>query len=118
MRRRDFIAGLGGAALAIPRKARAQDRIRRICALMAYAESDAEGQTYITAFRDALQNVGWTEGRNIRVDYRWSGPIWTRCKDLRGNSSRCNPRVFLPQIHQRPQRCCGRHIVFQLSLLP
>src|SRR5262245_3256845 len=74
MRRREFIAGLGVAALAIPRKARAQDRIRRICALMAYAESDAEGQTYITAFRDALQNVGWSEGLNIRVDYRWSGP--------------------------------------------
>ena len=73
MRRREFIAAIGGAALPIPRMARAQDRIRRICALWVYAEGDAEGQTYVTAFRGALQNLGWSEGRNLRIDNRWPG---------------------------------------------
>ena len=73
MRRREFIAAIGGAALAVPRMARAQDPIRRICALMAYAEGDAEGQAYITSFRDGLKNLGWSEGRNLRIDHRWPG---------------------------------------------
>ena len=72
MKRRAFIAGLGGAAV-WPVVARAQqaDRIRRIGVLLAYPESDSEGQARIAAFRDALEKLGWTEGRNIRFDYRW-----------------------------------------------
>src|SRR5262249_20558430 len=72
MRRREFILGLGGAA-AWPLRARAQqpDRIRRIGVLMGFAESDAEGQAYVAAFREGCQKLGWTEGRNIRLDSRW-----------------------------------------------
>jgi ABC-type uncharacterized transport system substrate-binding protein len=72
MRRRDVIALLGGAA-GWPLAARAQqpDWMRRIGVLMAYAESDREGQTWVAAFREGLQNLGWWEGRNIRIDMRW-----------------------------------------------
>src|SRR5207344_1255862 len=73
MRRREFITLLGGAA-AWPLAARAQqgDRVRRIGVLMAYAESDREGQAWIAAFREGLQKVGWAEGQNIRIDLRWA----------------------------------------------
>ncbi len=72
MRRRDFITLFGGAAaFAAPRVARAQDRVRRIGVLMPFAESDPESQTQIAAFREELQKIGWTEGRNIRIDPRW-----------------------------------------------
>jgi putative ABC transport system substrate-binding protein len=75
MRRREFIALLGSAT-AWPLAARAQqpDRVRRIGVLMGFAESDPEGQADIAAFRDGLQKLGWTEGRNIRIDTRWATP--------------------------------------------
>ena len=73
MRRREFIAHLSGAAVAWPLTARAQqpDRMRRIGVLMAHPENDPEFQAYVAAFRDGLQKLGWTEGRNIRLDFRW-----------------------------------------------
>src|SRR5215510_9594287 len=72
-RRREFITLIGGAAVAWPLPAHAQqpDRMRRIGVLMAFAESDREGQTWVAAFHGALQELGWTEGRNIQVDIRW-----------------------------------------------
>jgi putative ABC transport system substrate-binding protein len=73
MRRRDFITLLGGAAATWPLAARAQaNRLRRIGVLMPYIESDPEGQANIAAFRSALQSLGWLEGRNVRLDYRWT----------------------------------------------
>jgi putative tryptophan/tyrosine transport system substrate-binding protein len=75
MRRRDFIGLAGGALAAWPLAAHAQqpDRVRRIGMLMPVAESDPEAQAWIAAFREKLRQVGWTEGRNIRIDTRW-GP--------------------------------------------
>ena len=72
-KRRDFITLLGGAAVALPIAARAQQtgRMRRIGVLIGPAESDPEGQTRAEALRQDLQKLGWTEGRNIRIDYRW-----------------------------------------------
>ena len=72
MQRREFITLLGGT-LALPLTARAQqpERMRRIGVLMAYAERDREGQAWVGAFREGLQKLGWTEGRNIRIDTRW-----------------------------------------------
>ena len=72
--RRKFLATLGGAAAAWPLAARAQqpDRMRRIGVLMGYAESDSEVQAHIAAFREGLQKLGWTEGRNIQIDTRWA----------------------------------------------
>jgi putative ABC transport system substrate-binding protein len=70
-RRREFITPLAGAA-AWPVAARAQqpERMRRIDALIAYAESDLEGQALVAAFREGRQKLGWTESRNIRIDTR------------------------------------------------
>jgi putative ABC transport system substrate-binding protein len=73
MKRREFITLLGGAT-AWPLVARAQQPVgmRRIGVLMAYAESDPEGQAFVTVFQEGLQKLGWTEGRNIQIDYRWA----------------------------------------------
>jgi len=70
MNRREFITLLGGAA-GWPLAARSQqgDRVRRIAVLM--ATSQDAGQAWVTAFREGLQKLGWTDGRNVRIDTRW-----------------------------------------------
>ena len=75
LRRREFIAGLGGAA-AWPLAARAQqgERVRRVGALMPFAETDRGGRRAIQSFREGLTNLGWIEGRNLRIDVGWAGP--------------------------------------------
>ena len=74
MRRRQFIAGLGSVAVG-PVVARAQqgDRVRRIDVLMGLDENDPMRKTFISAFTQALADLGWTEGRNARMDLRWTG---------------------------------------------
>jgi putative ABC transport system substrate-binding protein len=74
MRRREFITLLGGAAATLPFAARAQqpDRVRRIGVLMPLAADDPEAQARLAAFRQGLQQLGWTVGRNVRIDTRWS----------------------------------------------
>src|ERR1700730_14512865 len=74
MRRRDFIKVIAGAADASPLAAHAQqpERMWRIGVLKAYAERDPEGRARVTAFREGLQKLGWTESRNIRIDTRWA----------------------------------------------
>jgi len=74
--RREFITLLGGAAT-WPLAARAQQPagMRRIGVLTAFADNDAEAQANITAFRQSLEKVGWIEGRNLAIDYRWGDAI-------------------------------------------
>ena len=74
MKRRDFIALISGAAAAWPLPARAQqgERMRRIGVLMNFAENDPVAQARVTAFLQVLQQLGWTNGRNVRIDVRWS----------------------------------------------
>src|SRR5262244_1586938 len=74
MRRREFIALLGGAA-AWPLAARAQQRekMRRIGVLMNLTSDDVEGQARLAAFLQGLQEAGWAVGRNVRIDLRWGG---------------------------------------------
>jgi putative tryptophan/tyrosine transport system substrate-binding protein len=71
MKRRAFIAGLGGAA-AWPVAARAQEvqRVRRIALFPLGAENDREAQDYVSAFRESLAKLGWIDGQNIRIDIR------------------------------------------------
>ena len=74
IRRREFIAVLGGAS-AWPLAARAQqgDRVRRISVLMGGDQNDPVRKSYVSAFTQALARLGWTDGRNLRVDLRWTG---------------------------------------------
>jgi putative ABC transport system substrate-binding protein len=75
MRRRAFISLLGGAAVAWPLAAWAQQsaRLRRIAVVIGYAGTDIETQSRVGAFRQKLQELGWTEGRNIEIDFRATG---------------------------------------------
>jgi putative tryptophan/tyrosine transport system substrate-binding protein len=75
MRRREFITLLSAATVIRPIAAWAQQReqIARIGVLMSVAANDPESQPRITAFRESLQKLGWTEGRNVRIDVRWAG---------------------------------------------
>ena len=73
MRRREFITLLGGMALTAPRAAfsQATDRTRRIGVLMPLAVDDPEAKARLAAFLDGLQQLGWTDGRNVRINTRW-----------------------------------------------
>jgi putative ABC transport system substrate-binding protein len=73
MKRRDFFALLGGAAAAWPGVVCAQqaERMRRIGVLAALSADDAQGQARLVAFVQGLQQLGWTDGRNVRIDFRW-----------------------------------------------
>jgi putative ABC transport system substrate-binding protein len=72
--RRQFITLLGGAAVAWPVAVRAQqpERMRRIGVLMPYAAGDPEIKSRLTAFRQALERLGWSEDRNVHIDYRFA----------------------------------------------
>jgi putative tryptophan/tyrosine transport system substrate-binding protein len=74
IRRREFITLLGGAAAAWPLAARAQqgERMRRIGVLMYLAADDSETQARLAAFAQALKQLGWSDGRNLRIDTRWA----------------------------------------------
>ena len=74
MKRREFIIFLAGS-ITIPLAARAQqlEQMRRIGVLLSETAEDSEGQARLTAFVQALQQLGWTDGRNVRIDVRWGG---------------------------------------------
>jgi putative ABC transport system substrate-binding protein len=74
MRRRDFIRGIVGLAGAWPLVARAQqgEHMRRIGVLLPASADDARFQTFVGAFLQELQSLGWSIGRNVRIDTRWA----------------------------------------------
>jgi putative ABC transport system substrate-binding protein len=80
--RREFITLLGGAAAAWPVAARAQqpERVRRIGVLMFTTSDEPESQARITALGQGLQEAGWSVGRNVRIDVRWSGGDFERVR--------------------------------------
>ena len=74
IRRREFIAALGGAATwPLAARARQGDRVRRIGVLMVGDENDPLAKSFVSALTQALAALGWTEGRNVRMDLRWAG---------------------------------------------
>ena len=95
--RRNFITLLGGATAAWPISARAQqpERIRRIGVLMTNEEIDPEGQARVAAFRSGLQELGWTEGRNLHIDWRWSGGDIARVRDYAAELVQLAPDLIL-----------------------
>jgi len=96
LRRREFIAGLGGAA-AWPLAAHAQqgDRMRRIGVLMAGSENDPLAKARISAFTQALAGLGWTDGRNVRMDLRWGGEDINRMRTLAQELVGLQPNIIL-----------------------
>jgi putative ABC transport system substrate-binding protein len=94
--RREFVTLLGGAA-AWPLAAHAQqpERMRRIGVLIPYAADDPEGQARIAAFLQGLQQLGWTEGRNVRIDYRWSAGDADRARRYAAELVALAPDVIL-----------------------
>jgi putative ABC transport system substrate-binding protein len=96
MNRRDFIAGLGGAA-AWPLAVRAQQRgrVRRIGVLMPYDENDPVSKSYLSTFTKALADLGWTDGRNVRMDLRWGGDDINRIRALARELVGLQPDIIL-----------------------
>jgi putative tryptophan/tyrosine transport system substrate-binding protein len=96
MRRREFIAGLGGAAV-WPLAARAlqPDRMRRIAVLMDRDENDPEGKADLTAFTQGLGELGWTDGRNLRIDVRWTAGSVDRMRALAKELIGLRPEMIL-----------------------
>jgi len=83
MRRREFIAGLGSAAAwRVVARAQQADRMRRIGVLMPGDENDPEQRARLAAVTQALADLGWTDGRNVRMDLRWAGGDNNRARAL------------------------------------
>ena len=103
MKRREFITLLGGAAVAgLPLAARAQQGapMRRVGVLMPYPEGDAEGQASVAALQRGLQDLGWTEGRNIRFDIRWAGGNPDKARAFAKELIGMTPDVIVPSSNQ------------------
>jgi putative ABC transport system substrate-binding protein len=102
VKRRDFIALIGGAALAPaawPLAAHAQqpNRMPRVGVLMALVDGDLEGRRYIEALTQGLQALGWTQGRNLQIDYRWGGNDRDRIQAYANELVGLKPDVILAQ---------------------
>jgi putative ABC transport system substrate-binding protein len=95
IKRREFITILGGAA-ASSLPARAQERMRWIGVLVGpYSQTDREGQASIAAFLETFQRLGWTDGRNVRIEYRWGAGDAERIKASAAELVRSAPDVIL-----------------------
>jgi putative ABC transport system substrate-binding protein len=97
MKRREFITLIGGAGVAWPLMARAQqgERMRRIGVLMSTAADDLEGQARIAAFLQGLQELGWADARNVRIDIRWPADDYDRIRRYAAELVALAPDVIL-----------------------
>jgi putative ABC transport system substrate-binding protein len=95
--RRELLVALGGAAAAWPLAARAQhgDRVRHIGVLTGFSENDREAQRRVTAFLGRLRELGWTDGSNVRIDYRWGAGDASRIRAYAAELVRLAPDVIL-----------------------
>jgi putative tryptophan/tyrosine transport system substrate-binding protein len=96
VKRREFITLLGGA-VSWPLVARAQqrERMRRIGVLMSLDADDPEGQARLTAFVQGLQELGWTDGRNVQIDYRWPAGDAERIRRYAAELAALAPDIIL-----------------------
>ena len=96
MRRREFLGVVGGAAASWPLLSRAQpvERMRRVGALIGGAESDPEFQARVAAFRQSLEELGWSEGKNIQIDYRFTGANRERTESFAKELVALQPEVL------------------------
>jgi putative ABC transport system substrate-binding protein len=96
MKRREFIATLGGAAM-WPLAAWAQQggRVRRIGVLVGYAENDPVAKTWVSAFTQALGDLGWTDGRNVQIVLRWGSDDINRIRALAQELVGLQPDIIL-----------------------
>src|SRR5262249_37325843 len=95
MKRREFITLLGGAAAAWPLAARGQqERTRRIGVMMTSADTDSEAQTWMAAFKEGLQRLGWVQNRNIRIDARWGASDYDRLRSYAAEVLGMSPDVI------------------------
>jgi hypothetical protein len=114
VKRREVIA-LFGVAAAWPLAALAQqsEKMRRIGVLSSLAETDVEAQAWDAAFRKRLVELGWIDGRNIRIDYRWGAGSVDRLRLFARELVQLNPDAL---VTIRPQRCRPRLAQFRLYL--
>jgi putative ABC transport system substrate-binding protein len=125
MKRREFITLLGGAAAAWPlAAARGQpaERLRRIGVLMSDTADDPEAQVRLAAFLQGLQEFGWSVGRNVRIDIRWSAGRYEDSRRYAGELAALTPRVSLasgtPAVAALQQVAPAGEIVFVLVVDP
>jgi putative ABC transport system substrate-binding protein len=113
-RRRAFITLVGGLAAAWPLAARAQqpERVRRIGVLMSSAADDPEALARVTAIAQGLQELGWTLGRNVRIDYRWGAADADSIRRYAAELAALAPDVILTtgtatwgRCYRRPAPC-------------
>jgi putative tryptophan/tyrosine transport system substrate-binding protein len=97
MNRRELISLIGGVGAAWPLASRAQEpsRVRRVGVLLALVDSDPEGQPRIAAFQRELENLGWTDGRNIQIEYRWASGDAERFRVLAAELVATRPDVLV-----------------------
>jgi putative ABC transport system substrate-binding protein len=118
LRRREFIMLIAGAAAALPVGARAQraERIRRLGMLMSNSEDDPLAQARVTAFRQALAELGWVEGRDLNIEWRWTGGDITRVREYATELVRLAPDVIVangtPSVAALKQATTSIPIVF------
>ncbi len=124
IRRREFIFTLGGAAAAWPLAARAQqpEQMRRIGVLFGFAEHDPESLPRVTAFRQALERHGWTQDRNVRIDYRWGASDNNRLRNEARELIGLGPDVIVaestPAVSALQQVTRDTPIVFLIASNP
>jgi putative ABC transport system substrate-binding protein len=96
IRRRDFMAALGGAAAwSLAARAQQGNRVRRIGVLWQGDENDPVGKTRVSAFTQALADLGWTDGRNVRIDLRWGHADFNRIRALAQELVGLQPDIIL-----------------------
>src|SRR5262245_8178959 len=124
MKRREFITLLGGAAATWPLAVRAQQagRMRRIGLLIALASDDPQGQARLVAFVQGLQEWGWTDGRNVRIDTRWAAGDADRFRRYAAELIALAPDVILAsgrmELAVRPMKGNALHYALSRTLSP